>query len=154
MKTEINDEGRDICFFPIKATHRFLLHIDNTNTLSGIMDRSPSILEAPELQQEEISDEERVRFSNSKILIWDYFGVVQSIYINSLAEEKSKMFKEYYSKLVEKYYGSGKTYFLSWLICLVTFQAFASIFNLIFFWLFFEQVKMYLLKLTAVFLRT
>ena len=72
------------------------------------MEHHLNILEAPQQQQEEIFGEEKIRFINSKISIWDFFDVLQATYLSYMKEEKSRMFKEYYRKLVNKYYGQGK----------------------------------------------
>ena len=72
------------------------------------MERYLNILEAPRQQQEETFDEEKIRFINSKISIWDFFDAPQTTYLSYTNEEKSRMFKEYYSKLVNKSYGQGK----------------------------------------------
>ena len=70
---------------------------------SRIMERYLNILEVSRQQQEETFDEEKIRFVNSKISIWNFFGVSQATYLGYTNEEKSRMFKEYYSKLVNKY---------------------------------------------------
>ena len=103
------------------------------------MDKFLSMLEAPRSQQEDNFDAEKVRFMNSKISIWDFYGIPQATYLGYSVEEKSKMFKEYYLKLLEKYYGSTskKNYFLSGLVCLVSLLACFLIFGLIFFWYYF-----------------
>ena len=100
------------------------------------MDKFLSILEAPRPQQQQQDfDAEKVRFMNSKISIWDFYGIPQVTYLSYSVEEKSKMFKEFYLKLLEKYYGSTgkKNYFLSGLVCLVSLLACFLIFSLIFF---------------------
>ena len=57
---------------------------------------------------------------NSKISMWDFYGVPQEVYSCYSVEEKSKMFREYYRNLLQKYYGSGKKFpFLSGLAWLV-----------------------------------
>ena len=78
-----------------------------------IMERYLNILEAPRQQQEETFDEEKIRFINSKISIWDFFGVPQATYLSYTNEEKSRMFKEYYAKLVDKFYGQLNFLFVS-----------------------------------------
>ena len=80
------------------------------------MDKFLSILEAPRPQQQDDFDAENVCFINSKISIWDFYGISQATYLSYSVEEKSKMFKEYYLKLLEKYYGSTgkKKLFFVW----------------------------------------
>ena len=57
---------------------------------------------------------------NSKISMWDFYGVPQEVYSCYSVEEKSKMFREYYRNLLQKYYRSGKKFpFLSGLAWLV-----------------------------------
>ena len=79
-------------------------------------DKFSSMLEAPQRQQQDDFDAEKVRFMNSKISIWDFYGIPQATYVSYLVEEKSKMFKEYYLKLLEKYYGltGEKELFFVW----------------------------------------
>ena len=70
------------------------------------MEKFLNILEAPRLQQQQDNfDGEKTRFIRSKVAIWDFFGILQATYLNYAVEEKSKIFREYYSKLCEKYYG-------------------------------------------------
>ena len=57
------------------------------------MERYLNILEAPQPQQEETFDEEKVRFRNLKISTWDYFGVPQATYFGYTNEEKSRCSK-------------------------------------------------------------
>ena len=78
------------------------------------MEKYLNILEAPRQQQEETVDEEKVRFINSKISTWDYFGVPQATYLGYTNEEKSRMLIEYYNKLVSRYYGQ-----VNFFVCLV-----------------------------------
>ena len=75
---------------------------------SVIMERYFNILEAPHQQQEETFDDEKIKFMNLQISIWDIFGVPQTTYLSYPNEEKSRMLKEYYSKLFNKFYGQGK----------------------------------------------
>ena len=84
-------------------------HQHKSNSLV-IMERYLNILEAPRQQQEETFDEEKIRFVNSKISIWDFFGVPQATYLSYTNEEKSRMFKACYAKLVDKFYGQGKLF--------------------------------------------
>ena len=69
------------------------------------MDRLLDILEEKIWKPAEIFDEERLRYIASQIYIWDFFGVSQSNYIVLYSAEKSRMFNEYYKKLVLKYFG-------------------------------------------------
>ena len=62
------------------------------------MDRFLNILEAP--RPEETFDEEKTRFINSKILIWDFFCIPQATYLAYSNEEKSRMFIDYCQKLI------------------------------------------------------
>ena len=137
--TSISDENYGICYFAIKDTHRSLPGIDNIFSLAKTMEKFLNILEAPRQQQQQDNfDEEKTRYISSKISIWDFYGIPQAIYLNCPVEEKSKMFRDYYYKLCGKYYGStGKNYFLSRLICLVSFLACSLISALIFFWSYF-----------------
>lgn len=96
-----------------------------------------NILEAPWQKQQEIFDEETVKFISSKISIWDYFGNPQATYLSYTGEEKSKMFREYYNKLVDTYFRTGNLFLFVfarvWLVYLVRFL----ILSLIFFFLVF-----------------
>ena len=76
---------------------------------------------------------------NSKTSLWDFYVIPQATYLSYSVEKKSKMFKEYYLKLLEKYCGSTgkKKYFLPGLVCLVSLLACFLIFGLIFFWYYF-----------------
>ena len=101
------------------------------------MEKFLNILEAPRPQQQQNDfDEEKTRYISSKISIWDFYGIPQATYLNYPVKEKSKIFRDYY-KLCEKYGVTGKNYFLSRLICLVSFLACSLIFGLIFFWSYF-----------------
>lgn len=99
------------------------------------MDRFLNILEAP--RPEETFDEEKIRFINSKILIWDFFCILQANYLAYSNEEKSRMFRDYCQKLVNKYYGNGKIICLYGLICLANFLLFLATCGLIFYWVLF-----------------
>ena len=68
------------------------------------MDRLLDILEEKISKPEEIFDEEKLRYIASQIYIWDFLGVPQSNYIALYSAEKSRMFNEYYKKLVLKYF--------------------------------------------------
>ena len=74
------------------------------------MERYLNIVEAPQQQQQETFDEEKIRFINSKISIWEFFSDLQATYLGYINKQKSRMFKEYYSKLVKKYYCQGKLF--------------------------------------------
>ena len=63
-----------------------------------------------------------MKFINSKISIWDFYGIPQMTYFNYSEEEKSLMFTEYHKKIVEKFYGNRENHFIVWLLklpCLV-----------------------------------
>ena len=78
------------------------------------MEKYLNIVEQPH-QQEKILDKEKLKFICSQISIWDFFGVPKDSYLALLTEEKSAMFKQYYTKLVAKYYGkSGKLFYSVW----------------------------------------
>ena len=106
-----------VWFFPIK-THRLVSASHGHKIISSvIMERYLNILEVPRQQQEETFDEEKIKFINSKISIWDFFGIPQATYLSYANEEKSRMFKEYYTKLVDKFCSQGK--FFVWFFWLV-----------------------------------
>ena len=72
-----------------------------------IIEEFLNILEAPRQQQQQDNfDKEKTKYISSKISILDFFGIPQATYLNYPVEGKSKMFREYYSKLCEKYYRS------------------------------------------------
>ena len=77
-----------------------------------------SILEQNQQPPEKIIDEQKLRYIASQITIWDYFTIPQADYLALDKNEKSRMLGEYYNKLVLKYFGGKKIYFL----CLVYFQ--------------------------------
>ena len=91
-----------------------------------------NMLDAPWPNQEENFDEEKIKFISTKLSIWDYYGIPQSTYLAYTNEEKSKMFKEYYKKLVDKYHDIGKIICLLRLIflagCLLVLLLFGQIF--------------------------
>ena len=58
--------------------------------------------------QEECIDEQKLRYIDSKIAIWDLFGIPQAHYLGLDTNKKSKMLNEYYKKLVPVYFGDGK----------------------------------------------
>ena len=69
------------------------------------MDRYLNILEEPQPKVEEKIDEEKLRFLASKITIWDFFRIQQSTYLGYSSQEKSRMFSDYYQRLVSEYFG-------------------------------------------------
>ena len=58
--------------------------------------------------QEECIDEQKLRYSASKIAIWDNFGIPQAHCLGLDTNEKLKMLNEYYKKLVPVYFWDGK----------------------------------------------
>ena len=64
------------------------------------MDRFLNILEQPQPKPKEGFDEEKVNFISSKIPIWDFYGIPQETYLAYCNEDKVRMFKEYYKKLI------------------------------------------------------
>ena len=72
------------------------------------MDPFLNILE--EKQPEEIIDETKLRYITSQISIWDFFRIPQADYLEFSKAKKSRMFSEYYKKLVLKYF-IGKNIF-------------------------------------------
>ena len=97
-----------------------------------------SILEQNQQPPEKIIDEQKLRYIASQIIIWDYFTIPQADYLALDKNEKSRMLGEYYNKLVLKYFGGKKIYFL----CLVYFQTLVWSGTLLFlafhFWHFFQ----------------
>ena len=86
------------------------------------MEKFLNILESPQPQQQQQDnfDEEKVRYISSKISIWNFFEIPEATTRNFSVPEKSKMFREYYARLCDKYYGStGKKiiFFLVWPGC-------------------------------------
>ena len=59
----------------------------------------------------ETINEEKVRFISSKVPIYNFFGMNKAYYSGLSIAEKSKMFREYYFKLCDKYYASCKILF-------------------------------------------
>ena len=120
--TQISGENSDICFFAIKDTHWSLPPIYISNKSSASMEKFLNILESPQPQQQQQDNfnEEKVRYTSSKISIWNFFEIPEATYRNFSVPEKSKMFREYYARLCDKYYGStGKKiiFFLVWPDC-------------------------------------
>ena len=81
--------------------------MDNIINFVSAVDKYLNILESPRPGQGNF-DAEKVWLMNSKISMWDFYGVPQEVYSTFSVEEKSKMLREYYSKLLQKYYGPGK----------------------------------------------
>ena len=86
------------------------------------MEKFLNILESPQPQQQQQDnfDAEKVRYISSKISIWNFFEIPEATTRNFSVPEKSKMFREYYARLCDKYYGStGKKiiFFLVWPGC-------------------------------------
>ena len=75
-------------------------------TLLGIFEKK---------QQEEVIDEQKLRYLASKVAIWDHFGIPQAHYLALDTSEKFEMLSEYYKKLLPVYFGDDKndTFFLS-----------------------------------------
>ena len=96
------------------------------------MERYLNMLGAPWSNQEENFDEEKIKFVSAKVSVWDYYGNPQSTYLAYTNEEKSKMLREYYKKLVDKYHDIGKIICLLRLIflagCLLVLLLFGQIF--------------------------
>lgn len=103
------------------------------------MDRYLNILEEPQRKVEEKIDEEKLRFIASKITIWDFFGIQQSTYLGYSKPEKSRMFSDYYQRLVSEYFGVDKkksaffvlpdfVWHIFWCFVLVNFLVFYSAF--------------------------
>ena len=69
------------------------------------------MLDVPEADQQKF-DEEKINFISAKISVQDFFNIPQSFYLACSSEEKSKMFKFYYDRLVDKYFGGGKKDFV------------------------------------------
>ena len=86
------------------------------------MNKFLDILETSQAQQEETFDKEKVQFINSKIAIWSHYGISKSAYLSYSHEEKTKMFRDYYKNLVEKYYSNnGKIVLLISLLKMICF---------------------------------
>ena len=83
---------------------------------AATMDRSLNILEQPQPKPEEEFDEEKVKFISGKVPIWDFYGISQATYLAYSNEDKVRMFREYYKKLVYKFYSNGGKMFLFLLI--------------------------------------
>ena len=57
------------------------------------------------------------KYIASQIAIWDYFSIPRAQYLALNDAEKSRMFNEYYRKLVTKYFGTGKNFLIFFYIC-------------------------------------
>ena len=83
-------------------------------TSLGIFEKKP---------QEEIINEQKLRYLASKVAICDHFGIPQAHYLALDTNKKSKMLSEYYKKLLPVHFGDGKndTFFLYvfWLFFIV-----------------------------------
>ena len=123
--------------FAIKSHRLITVNHQRKSNSSITMGKYLTILETLQQQQQEIFDEEKVKFINSKISIWDYFGNPQATYLSYTGEEKSKMFREYYNKLVDTYYGTGNLFLFVfarvWLISLVRVSVLSLMSFLVFF---------------------
>ena len=71
------------------------------------MDSFPNILEQPQPKPEEDFDEEKVKFISNKVPIKNFHGMPQATYLANSNEDKVRMFREYYKKLVDKFYSNG-----------------------------------------------
>ena len=91
------------------------------------MEKFLKILESSR-QEQQLFEEEKVKFFASKIPIWDSFSVSEATYQAYPVDEKSKLFGRYYSGLYEKYYSSGKTFFLFGCACVGSLSIHAGFF--------------------------
>ena len=57
------------------------------------------------------TDEEKLKFFNSKVSIWDHFSISENSYKSFSVEERKSMLSRYYSELYQKYYGPGNFIF-------------------------------------------
>ena len=58
--------------------------------------------------QEEVIDEQKLRYLASKVGILDHFGIPQAHYLALDTNEKSKMLSQYCKNLLPAYFGDGK----------------------------------------------
>ena len=79
------------------------------------MDRYLNILEEKQPKPEGNIDDEKLRNIVSQISIQGFFGMPQAkyLYLAFSKDETSRMFNEYYKKLVSKYFGCKNITFLS-----------------------------------------
>ena len=74
------------------------------------MDRFLNILEENQPTPEEIIDEAKLK--------WDFFGIPQANYLSLSKDQKLRMFREYYKKLVLRYFRGKNIYFFVCWHCL------------------------------------
>ena len=67
-----------------------------------------NILEEKQPKFEEIINEQKLKYIASQNSICDFLEISHSDYLAFSKDEKSRMFKEYYNKLVLKYFGGKK----------------------------------------------
>ena len=84
---------------------------NTTHKYKSFLERFLSILEQKQQPPEETINEWKLRYIASQVSIWDYFGIPQVKYLALDKNEKSRMFPEYYNKLVLKYFSGKKIYF-------------------------------------------
>ena len=82
--------------------------IYTTHKKKSTMERYLNILEEEQPKFEEIIDEQKLKCIASQNSICDFFEISHSDYLAFSKDEKSRMFKEYYNKLVLKYFGGKK----------------------------------------------
>ena len=82
------------------------------------MDRFLNILEENQPTPEEIIDEAKLKYIASQISLWDFFGIPQANYLSLSKDEKLRMFREYYKKLVLRYFRGKNIYFFVCWHCL------------------------------------
>ena len=92
-----------------------------TTTNYKKMEKFLKILESSR-QEQQLFEEEKVKS------IWDSFSVSEATYQAYPVDEKTKLFSRYYSGLYEKYYSSGKTFFLFGCACVGSLSIHAGIF--------------------------
>ena len=68
-----------------------------------------SMVEPPQQQRIEV-DEDKLKFSLSKVFIWEHFGITKSSYLSFTADEKEVMLRRCYSELYQKFYETGKKF--------------------------------------------
>ena len=79
---------------------------------------------------EEEINEEKLRFFNTKVKVWEYFNISQQKHVSLSTEEGSTMLKRYYHKLNSKCL-AGKFCFCYFLVLLVWKLSVAISFDLI-----------------------
>ena len=70
-----------------------------------------NLLNIAESSQEIQIDEEKLRFTCSKVNIWKHFGISKSQYVSLNSDEKLKMVKGFYKSLLPVYFSNGKRQF-------------------------------------------